>query len=248
MEVKVNINNQKVELYIESDWESINDNYKDILEEYAKIPIKGFRSGQAPLKVIEQRFGNSILKDVGVQSSQNLCKVAIENKELVAGSPVSISNIELKKGHPLTFKAEFVLMPEFELPEYFNLNLESDNDDEKRDEISQVLLELTDIEIPDEMIEQEMELTGIKPDKTDIENWEAAKSRVALLLILRQIAEQDGIEVDDRDVEERIELVAQQNKTTISTLKQMLLPSGGLSRLANYITAEKVLEYIIENN
>ena len=97
--------------------------------------------------------------------------------------------MELKKGHPLTFKAEFILMLEFELPEYFNLNLESDNDDEKHDEISQALLKLTDKEIPDEMIEQEMELTGIRPNKSNVENWETAKSRVALLLILRQIAE-----------------------------------------------------------
>jgi FKBP-type peptidyl-prolyl cis-trans isomerase (trigger factor) len=172
----------------------------------------------------------------------------MENNNLIAGSPISISDVKLQKGHPISFKTEFILMPEFELPEYFELNLQSYNDDEKRDEISEILLEKSDIKIPDEMVEQEMELTGIKPNISDVVNWEAAKSRVALLLILRQIAEQDGIEVDERDVKERIELVAKQNATTASALKQMLLPNGGLSRLTNYITAEKVLEYIIENN
>lgn len=248
MEIKININKQKVELNIESDWESIKDNYDNILEEYAKTPIKGFRSGKAPRKVIEQRFGTVILKDIGVLSSQDLCKTAMDNKDLTAGSPISISNVKLKKGQPIQFKATFILMPEFELPEYLSLNLKSDNDDEKRNEISEILLEKAEINIPDEMVEQEMELTGITPGKLDIENWEAAKNRIALLLVLKQIAVQDGIETDERDIEERIELVAQQNSTTASALKQMLLPSGGLSRLANYITAEKVLEYIIENN
>ncbi len=248
MEIKVDINNQNVELHIESDWESVKDNYENILEEYAKTPIKGFRPGKTPQKIIEQRFGSKIIKEVGVQSSQNLCKIAMAKKEMVAGSPISISNVKLQKQQSIQFIAEFILMPEFELPEYLDLKLESNDEDEKRDKISEILLVKTEIDIPDEMVEQEMELTGITTDKSDTENWEAAKNRVALLLILRQIAEQDGIEVDDRDVEERIGLVAQQNGTTASALKQMLLPSGGLSRLSNYLTAEKVLEYIIENN
>ncbi|MEN8117186.1 MAG: trigger factor [Bacteroidota bacterium] len=248
MKIEKTISNQKVTLQIEAAWESISDIFEAFFEEYEKVPVKGFRAGRAPKKIIEQRFGGQIIKETGTQAAQTLCDTAMETEGLVAGSPVSISGIQLKKEQPISFTAEFILMPEFELPDYLGLNPETEDDEGKRDEISQLLLAKANIGLPDEMVEQEMELTGLKPDKSDQENWQAAKERVSLLLILKKIADEDGIEVEERDVEERIKLVARQNGTSASALKQILLPNGGLSRLKNYLIAETVLDYLIENN
>jgi len=249
MNIEVNkIDEPKVKLLIESDWESIKDSYEDIFEEFAMTPIKGFRTGKAPRKIVEQRYGTSIIKEVGSNCSQNLCKQAMISRDLQAGSPISISEIHVKKGGSISFTAEFILMPEFELPNMANLQLLSESDEDQKDEISRFLLANTEVEIPDEMIHQEMELSGFKPEPSDLENWNAAKDRASLLLIISKIAEQDGIEVDDKDVEERTQMVAKENGTTSIELKHMLLSNGGLSRLRKFMLAESVLDYIIDQS
>jgi trigger factor len=98
------------------------------------------------------------------------------------------------------------------------------------------------MEVPDSLLGQE--LAG--SEDTD-EARRAAEERFRLLLILRRIAMDDGIEVDEQDVNERLEAMAQAHGTTPARLRNELEAGGGLGRLHDLLLAEKTLDYIIEN-
>ena len=78
--------------------------------------------------------------------------------------------------------------------------------------------------------------------------WPAAARRVKLGLILEQIAEAEGIEVEQRDVDARMERVAAENGVRPSELRQKLEREDGLSRLQSMLRAERTLHYLIEAN
>jgi FKBP-type peptidyl-prolyl cis-trans isomerase (trigger factor) len=247
MQVVANdIENQKKELHIEVDWVDIQPDYNDVLSEYLKVPVPGFRPGKAPKIFIESRFKKEILDDVASRCAERFSRKALEAEGVAAAGPISITDIELEKNGPLQFKAEFTVLPDFELPDYSQFKLSTQTDDEKRDQISDWLLQNTVIGVPDELIRQELEFDSKSDVPVNSDEWGSALQRVKLLLILKNIANHDGIEVDDKDINERVEKMASAFETTASKLRQQLMQSGGLSRITNFLLAEKTLDYLLD--
>lgn len=164
---------------------------------------------------------------------------------LEAGSPIEISDAELIKNKSLRFKASFIEMPQFELPDYGNLNLESEEQEDKLNEISLKLLEQTILEPHSSFVDNEMKYSE-NPDLLSEDERNAAADRVKLMLILKKIASQDSIEVDQKDLDQRIKLIASENDCAYQELKEFLYENNGLTRLADSLLAESVLNYIID--
>ncbi len=242
------IENHRREARVEVEWERVQADYDDLLSEYAKLPIPGFRPGKAPKARVEKHFERPLLDDVGARCVHRINRQALEGEGVITTGPVSITEISIELGEPFRFTAEFTELPEFVLPCYDSLTLASDSDGGMRDEISVQLLEETAIDIPDEMVRQELSFDGDDESRPGDEEWKAALSRVKLLLILSEIARRDGIEADDRDIDERIEQIAQAHGTDPSSLKKHLLRNGGLSRISRFILAERTLDYLIDIN
>ena len=68
------------------------------------------------------------------------------------------------------------------------------------------------------------------------------------MLILKQIAKREGIEVDQRDVDNRIAEKAEEFGATIKELETELTRGDGLKRLKEVLLAESVLGYLMEIN
>lgn len=246
MEVKINDTiNQEKEMEVIAPWGMIEDEYKDILKKYAKVSIKGFRPGKTPSGVIESFFKTEIKDELLSLASTRLCRKALKNTGVEAGSPIEISDAELIKNKSLRFKANFIEMPQFELPDYGKLDLESEEQEDKLNEISLKLLEQTTLDLHSSFIDNEMKYSE-NPDLSSETEREAAADRVKLMLILKRIANQDSIEVDEKDIDARIKLIASENDVTYQELKEFLYENNGLTRLADSILAESVLNYIID--
>jgi FKBP-type peptidyl-prolyl cis-trans isomerase (trigger factor) len=237
---------QKKEIQIETDWDAIQADYDDILSKYLKVPVPGFRPGKAPKKMVEQRFRKKILDDLGMRCTQRLSRQALEKKGLTSTGQMLISDIEVERGKPFRFKVQCSVLPEFELPDYTELKLKTQTDDQMRDEVSEWLLDQTEIDVPGELVRQELAFDGNNKAQPESEDWNAAFTRVKLLIIMREIAHQDGIEVDDRDVEERIEAMASEFGKRASAFRQQVIQDGGLSRIRGFLLAEKTLDYLLE--
>ncbi len=240
------IEDNRREARVEVEWEKVQADYDDLLSEYAKLPIPGFRPGKAPKARVEKHFERPLLDDVGARCVHRINRQALEGEGVTTTGPVSITEISIELGEPFRFTAEFTELPGFDLSDYDSLTLTSDSDSGMRDEISMRLLEETAIDIPDEMVRQELLFDEDGESRPGDKEWKAALSRVKLLLILSEIARRDGIEVDARDVDERIEQIAQAHGTDPSSLKKHLLCNGGLSRISRFILAERTLDYLID--
>jgi FKBP-type peptidyl-prolyl cis-trans isomerase (trigger factor) len=87
-----------------------------------------------------------------------------------------------------------------------------------------------------------------QPDcEPESEAWQAAARRVKLMLILKRIAREEGIQVEEADVEQRIAEKEEAFGTKADILKTELEKGGGIPRLRDLLLAESTLEYLLES-
>ncbi len=240
------IGDQKKEARIKVEWDRVQADYEDIIGDYMKLPVPGFRPGKAPKARVEKQYQREILDDVGIRCAGRFSRQALDDEGISMTGPIAVTDLIIEHGEPIRFTAEFLELADFDLPDYGRCILKKETDEGRRDEISLWLLEQTTLEVPDELVRQELLFDGITEAQPSGEEWGAALSRVKLLLILDRIARRDGIETDDRDVEQRIDQIASANEMQPQLLKQRLLRDGGVSRLSRFLLAEKTLDYLIE--
>ena len=79
--------------------------------------MRGFRKGHIPKKLIEQRYGPSILQEVaGEWADKSLQEVMQKEKITIAGPP-KVTIEDTKVGEDLSYHAAFLVLPEFDLPD-----------------------------------------------------------------------------------------------------------------------------------
>jgi FKBP-type peptidyl-prolyl cis-trans isomerase (trigger factor) len=230
---------------IEADWEEIASEYHDIVDDYAKVPIPGFRLGKTPKQVVERRFQAKIADDLSRRCAQLFGREALQQSGAEAAGPLEVSDIACAKGTPLRFIARFLALPDFDLPDLASIRIRQDCED-RLSGLSQWLLAQVRIRLPDELVRAELALDGKETAEPESNDWAAAAERVKLMLILKKIARQDGIEVDASDVETRIKEKASAFGTTAKELQSQLEKGGGTERLHNMLVAERTLQYLLE--
>jgi FKBP-type peptidyl-prolyl cis-trans isomerase (trigger factor) len=236
--------NGRKTLMVKADWAEVAADYEDIMSEYARVRVPGFRVGKVPRSVIEQRFQKQILDDLSQKAAQRLGREAIRETGIEALGPVQAEAIECVKDKPFRFQVRFHPMPEIALPDIGSLKKDDDSID-ARDWISRRLLDLVHFEFPDELVKNELALDGIAGGDLRSPEWKAAEERVRLMLILKKIARQEGIEVDETDVDNRIAKKAEEFGTAKEPLQKELEEGGGMARLRDMLLAESTLDYLI---
>ncbi len=114
----------KREIDIEIPVATVQREFENTVQHFSQsAKIKGFRPGKVPVDLIKRKYHQDI-KDTVVN---NLIPAAV-SKELRAldvkpvGSPV-VTELSFEEKKPIKFKAQFEIWPEFELPEYKNINV-----------------------------------------------------------------------------------------------------------------------------
>jgi len=231
-------------LQAEAPWSELAADYDDIVSECTKVRMPGFRSGKVPRSVIEQRLQKQIIHDLSHRAAQRLGKEALREAGAESLGPIEIGDIACGKGKPFQFTARFWPMPEFELPELGSFAVR-DDDSDPRDRISHRLLEMVSFNVPDELVKEELG-AGDSDKSSGSAAWKAATDRVRLMLILKRIAKQEGIEVTKADVERRIKEKALEFGTDPDSLKDELQKGGGMARLQDMLIAEGTLKFLME--
>jgi len=112
-------------LVIEIPAEVVEREAEKITAQYSRVVrLPGFRPGHAPAALVRTRFR----KDIRNEVVQSLLPKAFENavkeqKLSVVGQP-SFEDLKFDDHQPLTFKASFETLPDFELKEYKGLEVE----------------------------------------------------------------------------------------------------------------------------
>lgn len=244
--ISVDTNNGHKKLKVSADWEEVRLDYIDIIKSYSRLAVPGFRPGKAPESLVESHYRKNIRDDLKARSVERLTRKAVKDQRLMAGSRIEISDLDVEPLKPLQFSVDFTPLPDFDLPDYSKLQLKGQSDEEQRDELSEWLLSHTELSVPDELVREELEFDGGGAVDPQSDNWIEGVSRVKLMITLQRIADTDGIDVDDRDVTERVERMASEYGMSPSDLRQRLLQNGGLFRIRNFLLAEQTLDYLID--
>jgi trigger factor len=107
------------------------------IQKQARIP--GFRPGKAPANFIKQRFFAEIREEVLKELVPTHFRTRAEEEKLAPVAMPSFEQVEYKDNEPLTFKAVFEVLPEFELGEYHGLEVEFAEPEVKESELDRAL-------------------------------------------------------------------------------------------------------------
>jgi FKBP-type peptidyl-prolyl cis-trans isomerase (trigger factor) len=219
-----------------------------VMTGYSKLAVPGFRPGKAPRTTVEKHFRDAVGSAFVARCGRRLARQALEERDIRAAGQMDLTESEFHPQQPFRFTGVFITVPKLELPEYMAVPLETKTDDARRDEISDWLLAHTSWIVPQSLIRRECEVSGLADAPPRHAQWQAAEQRVKLTTILEQIAEAEGIEVDERDVDQRIERMASECEVKSHELRQRLARGGGLGRLYALLVAEQTLEYLLANS
>jgi trigger factor len=132
---------------------SLDAAYKKIA---AQVNIPGFRKGKVPPRVIDQRFGRSVVLEEAVNEAlPRFYGQAVEENSIKALGQPDVDVTEFADGESLTFTAEVDVRPEFEVPDYQGLEVTVEDAevtdaevDEQLDSLRDRFATLTGVERP----------------------------------------------------------------------------------------------------
>jgi trigger factor len=116
---------REIELEIPAD--NVTKAAEKVARDIAKIArIPGFRPGKAPITLVRRRFAGDIEGEVVQSLVPEYLEKALGEKNLVPVTRPEVDKVEFKEGEPLKFRAIFEVLPEFELGDYKNLQVQVD--------------------------------------------------------------------------------------------------------------------------
>jgi trigger factor len=134
---------------------------------------------------------------------------------------------------------------------------------EAKDKLINELVKRNDFEVPESLVDRQIDLRlerglralaaqGMKMEdmkKMDLPRLRAGQRDQAVQdvkssLLLDRIAELEGIEVSDDELNHELETLAQQTKQSPEAVRARLTQDGGLDRIRNRIRNEKTLEFL----
>ncbi len=109
----------KGELEISVPWDEVQSESNRVIKSLAReVRIPGFRPGKAPASVIKMRYADNVRQEVlEALIGKHFWKHAEDNDYHVIGQP-KISDLKFEDNEPLSFKAAFEIVPDFELQTY----------------------------------------------------------------------------------------------------------------------------------
>jgi trigger factor len=141
---KINkINDIKREMEIEIPAAQAKAEYERILKNFAlQAEIKGFRQGNAPLHLVQQKYDADIKQSVVQNLAPKEINDILKEEDLSpAASPV-IKDIDFQEDKPMKLKVEFEIWPEFDLPPYKKIKVKKEKSEVTEDDINKSLEDL----------------------------------------------------------------------------------------------------------
>ncbi|MGH9699635.1 MAG: trigger factor [Candidatus Acidiferrales bacterium] len=117
----------KRELELEIPAENVQKATEKVARDLARVArVPGFRPGKAPVTLIRRRFADDIQGEVLQSLVPEFLEKALDEKKLVPITRPAVDQVHFHEGEPLKFRAVFEVLPEFELGDYKNLEVQID--------------------------------------------------------------------------------------------------------------------------
>jgi trigger factor len=127
--VKLNIqdiNSTRKSVTVSVTADEISGEEKELLRQFSgQAKIKGFRSGKAPAHLLKAQFGKQMAEELNRKVISKAYETVIKNSGLKIFGIVDIDKQDISKIEDIDIKFTTDIVPEFELPEYKNIEVES---------------------------------------------------------------------------------------------------------------------------
>jgi trigger factor len=135
----------KREIELEIPAENVQKASEKVARDIARVArIPGFRPGKAPVTLVRRRFADDIQGEVMQSLVPEYLEKALDEKKLVPVTRPEVDQVHFKEGEPLRFRAVFEVLPEFELGDYKNLQIQIDDIEVGDTQVDKVLEEMRD--------------------------------------------------------------------------------------------------------
>ncbi len=130
----------KRELQIEVPADVVATETDTLVQKFQKMArLPGFRVGKVPASVIRQRFADDIRHEVMDALMPRYIRQETEKLGITPVSTPRVTDVEMKPGGPLRFKASFEVLPEVEVSGYQELRAEKPDISVTDEEVEQSL-------------------------------------------------------------------------------------------------------------
>jgi trigger factor len=131
------------ELDLEIPADEVTKAVERVAKDFAKVArVPGFRPGKAPITLIRRRFADDIKGEVLQSLVPEHIERAVNEQKLTPVSQPQVQTLDFNEGQPLKFKAVFEVLPEFELGNYKDLQLEMPAMEVGDDDVNKTLEEM----------------------------------------------------------------------------------------------------------
>lgn len=131
------------ELELEIPAEAVQEEIAKVAKDLARVArIPGFRPGKAPVTLIRRRFADDIKNEVLQSLVPERLEKALGEAKLVPVTRPQVETVDYSEGGPVKFKARFEVLPEFELGDYKNLEVEVETADVSDEDVNHALADL----------------------------------------------------------------------------------------------------------
>ncbi len=113
------------ELELEIPAETVQKAVARVAKEFARVArVPGFRPGKAPITLIRRRFADDIKSEVLQSLVPEQVERAVTESKFVPVTQPQIDKVDFSEDGPVKFRAVFEVLPEFELGQYKDLEVE----------------------------------------------------------------------------------------------------------------------------
>jgi trigger factor len=135
----------KRELDLEIPAEAVQKAVDRVAKEFARVArVPGFRPGKAPITLIRRKFADDIKSEV-LQSlvPEQIERAVTENKMVPVTQP-QVDKVDFAESGPVKFRATFEVLPEFDLGQYKDLEIEVEDHKIEDADVDKAIEELRD--------------------------------------------------------------------------------------------------------
>ncbi len=133
------------ELELEIPAEDVQKAVERVAREFARVArVPGFRPGKAPVTLIRRRFADDIKTEVLQSLVPDQIERAVSENKMVPVTQPQIDKVDFAESGPVKFRATFEVLPEFELGQYKDLEVEIDDVKIEDADVDKALEELRD--------------------------------------------------------------------------------------------------------
>src|SRR5579863_8034786 len=113
------------ELELEIPAEAVQKAVARVAKEFARVArVPGFRPGKAPVTLIRRRFADDIKSEVLQSLVPEQIERAMTDSKMIPVTQPQVDKVDFTETGPVKFRASFEVLPEFELGQYKDLEVE----------------------------------------------------------------------------------------------------------------------------